>query len=231
MTTEADKIASTNQDLSSELYLRAACLYRIARFPYIFHSSYLSPPKSAKWEAWERQKVVYLKAATAWAEPVEEILVPHVYGVEGERGESIPVYVRRPESAINGVPVPTVILMTGLDGYRPDNTQRTWEFISRGWATVVVEIPGTADSPANAADPKAPERLWDSLLAWMKQEGGFDMKNLLVWGLSCGGYYAVRIAHTHKDQIKGSIGQGAGTHWFFEKDWQIKAEGHEYPFA
>lgn len=70
--------------------------------------------------------------------------------------------MRVPEAATTTVP--TVLLLTGLDGYRPDNTVRCDEFLARGWAAVVVEIPGTADCPADSADPEAPERLWSSLV-------------------------------------------------------------------
>lgn len=49
-------------------------------------------------------------------------------------------------------------------------------------------------------------------------------------GLSCGGYYAVRIAHTHKDQLRGSVAQGAGVHRWFERSWLDNVDGHEYPF-
>jgi predicted dienelactone hydrolase len=209
--------------------LRAATLYRIARFPYIYEKSHLSPPNSAKWAAWKAQKEVYMKAASTWPEPVVEHNIPFTGKTENE-GETIPIYVRMPECAVAG-PVPAVILMTGLDGYRPDNTERTQEFISRGWAAVVVEIPGTADSPADAADAESPDRLWTALLEWMRKTGDFDMDSILVWGLSSGGYYAIRIAHTHAKEVKGSIAQGAGSHWFFHRAWLDKADGHEYPFA
>lgn len=125
---------------------------------------------------------------------------------------------------------PAVLLMTGLDGYRPDNTTRSDEFLARGWASVIVEIPGTADCPADPKDPAGSERLWSSVLDWMEKDGRFDMSKILVWGLSSGGYHAVRIAHTHKDQLRGVIAQGAGVHEFFGKDWIEKADGHEYPF-
>lgn len=97
-------------------------------------------------------------------------------------------------------------------------------------ASVVVEIPGTADCPADSADPESPDRLWTSLLAWMGEDGRFDMRRVLVWGLSSGGYYAIRIAHTHKDQLVGSIAQGAGCHYFYDREWLERADGHEYPF-
>ena len=127
-------------------------------------------------------------------------------------------------------PVPSVLLITGLDGYRPDNTQRTAEFASRGWATVIVEIPGTADCPADPKDPKSPDRLWDSVFKWMRQQKIFDMKNVTAWGLSCGGYYAVRVAHTHKNNLRGVIAQGAGLHKWFDPSWLATVDGHEYPF-
>jgi pimeloyl-ACP methyl ester carboxylesterase len=95
---------------------------------------------------------------------------------------------------------------------------------------VVVEIPGTADCPADSADPESPDRLWSSLLDWMEEDGRFDMARVAVWGLSSGGYYAVRIAHTHRERLAGCVAQGAGTHWFFHPEWLDKADGHEYPF-
>ncbi|KXJ89394.1 Alpha/Beta hydrolase protein [Microdochium bolleyi] len=219
---------------ASELYLRAACVLRIARFPYI--SSHVSPQEDpTKWRAWEWQKAVYMKAAgKLWKpSPVIEVNMPHVCAAENDLGLSIPAYVRMPPALLC---CPVVILLTGLDGYRPDNTARCNEFLARGWACVVLEIPGTADCPADPADPTAPERLWDSVLRWMAgyrhtEEQRFDMTRVLCWGLSAGGYYAVRIAHTHgAKHLAGVVAQGAGCHYFFDREWVDKAEGHEYPF-
>lgn len=179
-----------------------------------------------KWRAWTAQKETYMKAASTWKHPVEEVMVPHEYFYRGE-GHEIPVYVRTPSPEER---LGTVILFTGLDGYRPDNTARCDEFLARNWASVVVEIPGTADCPVDPADPEAPERLWDSLLGWMRKDGRFDMRRIMVWGLSSGGYYAIRIAHTHAERLIGVVAQGAGCHHLFDKEWLEKADGHEYPF-
>ncbi|KAH8592806.1 pigment biosynthesis protein-like protein yellowish-green 1 [Bisporella sp. PMI_857] len=220
---------SGDHEKASELYLRAACLYRISRFPYVGNFPQLS--SESKWKAWEAQKAVYMRAASSWGEPMRQVMVPHIAAEDADR-DTIPVYVRLPKSAIEGKhKAPAVILITGLDGYRPDNTQRSNEFTARGWASVIVEIPGTADCPSDPSDPKSPERLWTSLLDWMVQDGRFDMRKIMVWGLSAGGYYAVRIAHTHKDKLAGSVAQGAGTHFFFDMDWIEKADNHEYPFS
>ncbi|KAI1827635.1 alpha/beta-hydrolase [Xylaria intraflava] len=211
-------------ELASRLYLRACCILRIARFPYI--TSFPKINCEVKWKAWEMQKRVYLKASRFWHHPVTEVEIPHVHSAGLDR-KVIPAYVRVPKGATNS---PVVLLLTGLDGYRPDNTGRCDAFLARGWASVVVEIPGTADCPADAADPASPDRLWDSIFEWMGQDGRFDMRRVMCWGLSAGGYYAVRIAHTHRHRLAGSVAQGAGSHHFFDPAWLEKAEGHEYPF-
>ncbi|EAA36298.3 pigment biosynthesis protein Ayg1 [Neurospora crassa OR74A] len=227
------------REQASSLYLRACCLYRIARFPYI--TSFPKVNDQTKWDAWEKQKEIYSKAGQLWEEsPVEEVKVAFLdrQTQQGE-GQWIPVYVRVPPAGTSSQPstgsgYPTVILMTGLDGYRPDNTVRCNEFLARGWAVVVVEIPGTADCPADPADPESPDRLWESLLQWMgtyqyRGKRTFDMKRVMVWGLSAGGYYAVRIAHTHSHRLAGVVAQGAGVHYFYDKKWMEKVDGHEYP--
>ena len=96
---------------------------------------------TVKWQAWEAQKKVYAKAGGLWDVPLEERVVEFVHGtgVEREKG-GIPVYVRVPLAqqkkgvdGEGGKKSPVVVLMTGLDGYRPDNTVRCDEFLGRGW--------------------------------------------------------------------------------------------------
>lgn len=212
--------------LASELYLRAACVYRISRFPYI--SSFPVVSSESKWKAWQAQKTVYMKAASNWDSPIKEVNIAHT-AKQGADRDTIPTYIRLPAKSRERVPA--VLLITGLDGYRPDNTVRSDEFLARGWAAVIAEVPGTADCPADPSDPLSAERLWTSILDWMEAQGIFDMTRIIAWGLSCGGYYAVRIAHTHKERLRGSVAQGAGTHFFFGREWLDKADGHEYPFS
>lgn len=228
--TQADELMSLGgedeKQNASRLYLRAACLYRIARFPYI--SSFPTPTPGPKWKAWTRQKEIYLRAASTWACPVTEEWIPHHAPWTRDRSE-IPVYVRLPKHTSSGPP-PVVLLVTGLDGYRPDNTGRLDEFLKHGWAAIVAEIPGTADCPCDPADPLSPDRLFTSILDWMAAQDSFDMHHVMVWGLSAGGYYAIRVAHTHRERLRGAVAQGAGCHHFFDKAWIEGAEGREYPF-
>ncbi|KAL9033590.1 MAG: hypothetical protein Q9214_007440, partial [Letrouitia sp. 1 TL-2023] len=217
----ATHVASSEPHLASDLYLRIACLYRIARFPYI--------DSPLKHKAFELQKETYLQVAGQWADPIVETCIPHPHA-QGREDGSIPIYHRVPSTASKAQPVPTVLLITGLDGHRPDNSQRTHEFLKRGWATVIIEIPGTADCPADAKDSSSPDRLWDSVFEWMAEQGVFDMEKVAAWGLSTGGFYAARIAHTHRGMLKGAVAQGMGCHYCFDEEWIEKADLHEYPF-
>jgi pimeloyl-ACP methyl ester carboxylesterase len=65
----------------------------------------------------------------------------------------------------------------------------------------------------------------------MSQQQHFDMRKVIAWGLSAGGYNAIRAAHTHSTRLAGAIGQGAGTHHFFSRAWLEKAKDHEYPWT
>ena len=97
-----------------------------------------------KTEAYEAQKKAYMKAAALFECPIEDIEIPHTAGTKEDEGTKVPLYVRWPKGASKKAPVPAVLLMCGLDGHRPDNTVRSDEFLKRGWASVIVDIPGTA---------------------------------------------------------------------------------------
>lgn len=217
---ETSSLAMFKQQ-ATDLYLRANAVYRIARFPFI--KGFL------KEVVYREQRETYLKGARLWANPITEVNIPFKDHKE-EEGEVIPVYIRKPDTPDNG-PFPTVLLITGLDGHRPDNTERTNEFLKRGWATVIVDIPGIVGCPADKRDPLSPDRLFDSVLSFIASVGWFDQKRVVAWGLSAGGYYAIRLAHTHAHKLLGAVGHGAGVHHYIGREWLEQVEKHEYPFG
>lgn len=156
-------------------------------------------------------------------------MVPHKHAVEGE-GSHIPIYHQLPAGASKENPVPVVIIMTGLDGYRTELAVwiEGWRRINVG--VIVVEIPGTGDSPADRTDPKSPDREWSSLLDWIDTQEGIDNKKLCVWAFSTGGFYAIRLAHTHPDRLAGVVALGGGTHHMFDPEWLDEVNHLEYPF-
>lgn len=127
-----------------------------------------------------------------------------------------------------------MLFICGLDAYRTDHTPRTREHVERGYATLSFEIPGTGDCPAAPNDPTSPDRLMSSVLHWVdtsRDAYGLDQNKVAARGVSTGGYYAFRLAHTHADRVCPVVAQGGGSHHMFDADW-IRAQNRmEYPYA
>lgn len=161
--------------------------------------------------------------------PVREVLVPHKHAVSGE-GKHIPIYHLLPEGASKDAPVPLVIIFTGLDGYRTELAVWMEGWRQKGVATAILEIPGTGDCPANASDPTSPDRLYSSLFDWVGQQPGINQKKVAIWAFSTGGFYAIRVAHTHADKLAGVVALGGGCHHMFDEEWLNHVNHLEYPF-
>jgi dienelactone hydrolase len=161
--------------------------------------------------------------------PVREVLVPHTHAMNGE-GLHIPIYYQLPPGASAQTQFPVVIIFTGLDGYRTELAVWAEGWRRLGVGLIVVEIPGTGDSPALANDPTSPDRLWTSLLDWVETQDGINKEKLCVWGFSTGGYYAIRAAHTHHDRLAGVVSHGGGCHHMFDPEWLSEVNHLEYPF-
>jgi pimeloyl-ACP methyl ester carboxylesterase len=127
-----------------------------------------------------------------------------------------------------------LLFICGLDAYRTDHTPRTQAHVDHGYATLSFEIPGTGDCPAAPADPTSPDRLISSVIDWVAANAPayeFDQNKVLARGISTGGYYAFRAAHTHGDRLFAVVAQGGGCHYMFDAEW-IRAQNQmEYPFA
>ncbi|KAK0648424.1 yellowish-green 1-like protein [Cercophora newfieldiana] len=216
--TAEEALASGNREKASEYFLRASAVYRIGRFPAI--------RTEKQREAWRLGKEVFYKGAGLMEFPIREVLVGHRYKKEGE-GDVIPVNLLVPEGEGKK---PVVLIFTGLDGHRTELAvwQRGW--LEKGVATVVVEIPGTGDSPADAKDPESPDRQWSSVLDWIAEQDQLDERRVVVWGFSTGGYYSLRAGHTHADRLLGVVSQGGGCHHMFDREWLSKVNVLEFPF-
>ena len=211
-----------------DLYLRAAAVYRIARFP-------INRSETSQ-NAWEKGKDAYAKAGQYLSPPSVAVDLPfkHADVSAGDIDRPIQAYLRMPsgEKPRDGWPV--VLFICGLDAYKTDHTPRTQIHVDRGFATLSFEIPGTGDCPAAPNDPSSPDRLMSSVLDWVAANSaayGFDTTKICARGISTGGYYAFRIAHTHADRLFAVVAQGGGCHHMFDAPW-IRAQNQmEYPFA
>jgi pimeloyl-ACP methyl ester carboxylesterase len=223
----AEKDSDTKK--ARDFYLRAGAVCRIGRFPIV------RSPLGRK--LWELNKTAYLGASPYLSPPSSEVNIPFIHALPtaGESTEaSIPAYLRIPEGEPPADGWPVLLFICGLDHYRTDFEQRTARHAENGFSCLVVEIPGTGDSPAAKNDPASADRLWSSVFDWIdanKTQYCFDTSKTFARGMSTGGYNAIRIAHTHANKLFAVVAQGGGCHHMFDPHW-IKAQNHmEYPFA
>lgn len=157
------------------------------------------------------------------------MVIPHKHGLSHE-GKQIPFYYHLPPGTSSDKPVPLVVILTGLDGYRTELAVWIEGWSQKNVAVVVLEIPGTGDSPADPSDPKSPERQWSSLFDWIDEQSEIDHAKVAMWAYSTGGYYAIRLAHTHYDRLAGVVALGGGCHYMFDPRWLSRVNHLEYPF-
>ncbi|KAM7188776.1 Alpha/Beta hydrolase fold [Rhypophila sp. PSN 637] len=217
--------AAGHTEDACRLYLRSSAVYRIARFP--------APRSEKQRQAWQKGKDVFYKGARLMTYPITEQIIPHTHRLPHE-GESIPINILIPPCANASSPVPLLIIFTGLDGYRTELAVWQRGFLDKNVTTIVVEIPGTGDSPADPSDPTSPDRQWSSLLDWVSSspvtQGRVDISKIIIWGFSTGGYYSLRAGHTHGDRLLGAVSLGGGAHHMFDADWLDNVNKLEYPF-
>jgi dienelactone hydrolase len=159
--------------------------------------------------------------------PVE---IPHTKHAGPGDGGILPGFYHVPSQASAAQPAPLIIIFTGLDGYRTELAVWKEGWRQLGCATLVVEIPGTGDNPGLASDAASPDRVWSSLFDWVAQQPAIDQGRIVNWGFSTGGYYSIRMAHTHADKLKGVVAHGGGCHFMFDPRWLDRVNGLEYPF-
>lgn len=183
---------------------RASAVYRIARFPI---------PRSEKQRyAWEQGKFACLaglqpSVSEEWISVSDESLG------STDKPDGFPLYCRVPDTATPAQPAPVVIILTGLDGYRTELAVWMQGFADVGVATLVLEIPGTGDAMPDPRKPQQFDDMWPAVFAWIANHTRLDANSKLIWGFSTGGYYAIRLAHKHADELKGVVALGGGCHY------------------
>jgi esterase FrsA len=181
-------------------------------YRFSFVGRYPVPNHPAKERQYERARRFFLEATSLDDPPLQNVTVPF------EDGE-VHFYVSRPPGVARP---PVVMVWGGIDTWKEEMYDRLGApFRSKGFAVLLVDIPGVGQSPV-LAGPDA-ERQWTPVFDWLALQDDLDADRCAAVGASFGGYWAMKLAYTHRDRLRCSVNWGGGVHVTFTPDWQQKS--------
>jgi esterase FrsA len=208
---QAEQIGDTSA--AHDNFLRAYGCYRMARYP--------TTNSAGKKSAYRKSQDMLLHASRYFDIPIERVEIPFV-GCP-EEGDRIIAHLRVPKGTDR---LPVLLVSGGIDTFKED--MHTDQLLARGIATLAIDIPGVGDAPL--AGSEGAERMFTPLLEWIAARPELDSRRVGYWGGSTGGYWAAKIAHTHRDSLACVVSQGGCIHRGFDADWIEQAQSGEYPF-
>lgn len=214
---EQARAAEARGDLkaANPLYLHAYGLYRMARYP--------APNSPGKRTAYVKSQEMYLLGARSFPFAIERVEMPF-RGRPGEGTRAVG-YFMRPKDAGR---LPLVIAWGGIDSFKEDRTEVARPVIAAGLALLLIDMPGVGDAPLAGSEDA--ERLWDAVLDWCATRPEIDAARIAVWGGSTGGYWAAKVAHTHRERLKAAVCHGGCAHYAFTPQWIETAQYGSYMF-
>lgn len=190
-------------------------------YGYLRTARYPAPNSPAKREAYRRSQEWYLRLERWSDPPLERVRIPF-NGRPGE-GDAIVADLRVPRGVARP---PVVVLWGGIDSFKEE--RRPEPLLARGIAALAIDMPGTADAPLAGSEDA--ERMWDPIFDWLATRPDLDGARVAVLGNSTGGYWAAKLAHTHRERIAAAVDHGGPSHFAFERDWIERSASGEYPF-
>jgi hypothetical protein len=196
-----------------DLYLVAYDYCHVARYP--------APNSPGKLRAYRRSQDNYLKAARYFDPPLERVEM----SFKGRAGEgAVSVGLLRKPTGVERPPV--VVIWGGIDAFKEE--RKPDEYLAIGLAVLAIDMPGVADAPLAGSEDA--ERLWDAVFDWIAARDDLDSTRVAIVGGSTGGYWAAKVAHTHRARIKAAVDHGGCTHYAFTPEWIARSQRGEYPF-
>jgi esterase FrsA len=202
--------------LAQQHWLSAYGLHRMARFPCM--------SSAGKQAAYVRSQHCILQAFSYERTPIRRVEMPFK-GRAGE-GDKVVGLLRVPPGVRR---LPLLVAWAGIDTFKEDWLPKTVPFFERGIATLTVDMPGTGDAPLKGSVDA--ERMWDAVFDWIDSEQAFDAARVAGWGGSFGGYWATKLAHTHRERFAAVVSQGWGVHAAFDAGVIALAQSRGLPWG
>ena len=191
-------------------YLLAYGFYHVARFP--------SPIHPDKYAAFMKSIDMYRAAGKYFSPPLEVIDVPFP-AHKADEDDHVTFYIRRNTSAMK---LPVIIRNGGVDTWKEERNDYNQAVIDAGFASINIDGPGVGQAPVPASVDA--ERMYLPMLDWIRTQPDLDADRVIFVGMSYGGYWATKLAHTYPDRFIGAINWGGGVDHFFSREWSEKSE-------
>jgi esterase FrsA len=205
----AERFAAKAEAESDPVARREAWLQA---YRFSFLGRYPVPNHPAKERQYDRARTFFLEATALDDPPLERVSVPF-------ESSAVNFYVVRPA----GVERPPVVMVWGgIDTWKEEMYERLGAlFHSNGFAVLLVDMPGVGESPV-LADRDA-ERQWTPVFEWLAVQDDLDAGRCAAVGASFGGYWAMKLAYTHREYLRCCVNWGGGVHITFTPVWQERS--------
>jgi esterase FrsA len=178
-----------------------------------FMGRYPVPNHPLKEREYDRAREFFLRATSLDDPPLEVIELPF-------EGSKLRFYLTRP--AVGGPRPPVAMVWAGIDTWKEEMHVRLGALMrSRGFAVLLVDMPGVGESPVLATGDA--ERQWTPIFDWLAARDDLDGDRCAAVGGSFGGYWAMKLAYTHRDRLACAVNWGGGVHITFTPEWQHKS--------
>jgi dipeptidyl aminopeptidase/acylaminoacyl peptidase len=179
---------------AGEHLIRAAIYYHFAKFVFVQDQKQMKAAHTKAVECY-RDGVAHARP------PGERVAIPFegktIYGVLRGKG-------------------PVLIMAPGLDSTKEEIHAYEEPFLARGIAVLAIDGPGQGEAEYEIPICGDYERAAKAVVDWIETRKDLDAKQVAIWGVSLGGYYAPRAA-AYEKRIKACIALSGPFEW--ERIW------------
>ncbi|HTW11663.1 MAG TPA: alpha/beta fold hydrolase [Solirubrobacteraceae bacterium] len=189
-----------------------------------FIGRYPIPNHPAKQEQYERAKRLFMTATGLDNPAVEVVELPFADGDRLQYAERLRFYVARPAESSRRVEgrLPVVMAWAGIDTWKEEMHERLGALLRKlGFAVLLIDMPGVGESPVYAG--RNAERQWTPIFDWLAASDDLDPSRVGAVGGSFGGYWAMKLAYTHRERLRCAVNWGGGVHITFTREWQERS--------
>jgi 2,6-dihydroxypseudooxynicotine hydrolase len=162
---------------AGESWVRAAMCWHFGKFVFMDD---LAQQRAAH----DRTVDDFRRGMASLAPPAQRMEIP--YGRQRLAG-----LLRKPPGVAKA---PVVVMVPGLDSVKEELQPTADHFLRRGLATLAVDGPGQGEAEYDLPIEPAYERPVGAILDWVEAREDLDASRVGLYGISLGGYYALRAA-------------------------------------